>query len=214
MRTANSSKSGSSARSHTAEPIHRPRYALPVSSFSLNFVAEFLLADSNLVGLFFDRALFFGRPVGQTRSVDSSPTGRNMTWRTPTWGRPLWTTTSSRVVAKPAAKQAAQGTESPSTTGRTTMRPKSPHAAGRHLDEARVPPLHRLLEAEGKSVAPPRVCSAVGRRNPGRRGSNQAGGGGREGGSLPQDGEATADRVGVSSLSFVYTFFFLFSGGP
>ena len=34
-----------------------------MSSFSLNFVAEFLLADSNLVGLFFDRVLFFGRPA-------------------------------------------------------------------------------------------------------------------------------------------------------
>ena len=51
--------------------------------------------------------------------------------------------------------------------GRTTMRPKSPRAASWHLDAARVPLLHRLLGAEGRSVAPPRVCSAVGRRNPG-----------------------------------------------
>ena len=35
-----------------------------MSSFSPNFVAEFLLADSNLVGLFFDRVLFFGRAGG------------------------------------------------------------------------------------------------------------------------------------------------------
>ena len=56
-------------------------------------------------------------------------------------------------MAKPAAKQAAPGMESPSTTGRTTMRPKSPRAASRHLDAARVPPLHRLLGAAGKRRA-------------------------------------------------------------
>jgi len=44
-----------------------------------------------------------------------------------------------------------------------------------------------------------------GASNPGRY---KAGGGGREGGSLPQGGEATADRVGVSSLSFIYSFSF------
>ena len=171
------------------------------------------MADSNLVGLFFDRALFFGRPAGQTRSVDSSPTGRNMIWRTPTWGRPAWTTTSSRVVAKPAAKQAAPGSESPSTTGRTTMRPKSPRAASRLLDAAPVPPLHRLLGAEGRTSRRPGSVRQSDEETQGRGGSNQAGGGGREGGSLPQDGEATADRVGVSSHSFVYSFFFLFSSG-
>ena len=162
MRTANSPQSGSSARSHIAEPIRRPRYVLLVSSFSLSFVAEFLwpTLTSRLV---FDRVLSFGLPAGRMRSADSSPTGRSTTWRTPTWGRPLWTTTPSRVVAK----QAALGMESPSTTGRTTMRSKSPRAAGRHLDAARVPPLHRLLGAAGKSVVPRRVCSAVGRRSPG-----------------------------------------------
>ena len=167
MRIASSPKSGNSARSHIAVPILRLRYApLVTFSLSLSLIADHLLADSDLVGLFFDRALCFGRPAGQTRSADSSPTGPNTIWRTPTWRRPVWTTTSSQVVAKPAAKQAAPGSESPSTTGRTTMRPKSSRAASWHLDAARVPPLHHLLGAEGRSVALPRVCLAAERRNP------------------------------------------------
>ena len=167
MQTANSLKSGSSARSHIAEPIRRLRYTLPVSfSFSLSLVAEHLLADSDLVGLFFDRALCFGRPAGQTRSAASSPTGPNTTWRTPTWGRSIWTTTSSRAVAKPAAKQAAPGSLLPSTTGRTRMKPKPSRAASRHLDAARAPPPRSLLGVEVRNVAPPRACSAAERRNP------------------------------------------------
>ena len=116
--------------------------------------------------LVFDRALFFGLQAGRTRSADSSPTGRSTIWRTPTWGRPLWTTTPRRAVAKPAAKQAAPGMELASMTGRTTTRPKSSRAVSRRLAAARVPPLHRLLGAAGKSVVPRRVCSVVGRRSP------------------------------------------------
>ena len=152
------------------EPYSRanppPTVCSPDVFFSL-FVAEFLWADSNLVGLFFDRVLFFGRPAGQTRSAASSPTGPNMTWRTPTWGRSIWTTTSSRAEAKPAAKQAAPGSLLPLTTGRTMMKPKPSRAASRHLDAARAPPPRSLLGVEARSAAPTRACSAAERRNPG-----------------------------------------------
>ena len=150
-------------------PILRLRYAPLVSfsfSLSLSLVAEFLWADSNLVGLFFDRALCFGWPAGQTRSTASSPTGPNTTWRTPTWGRSIWTTPSSRPVAKPAAKQAAPGSLLPSMTSRTRMKPKPSRAASRHPDAARAPPARSLLGVEARSAAPPRACSAAERRNP------------------------------------------------
>ena len=149
-------------------PILRLRYAPLVSfSLSLSLVAEHLLADSDLVGLFFDRALCFGRPAGQTRSAASSPIGPSTTRKTPTWGRSIWRTPSSRPVAKPAAKQAAPGSLLPSTTGRTRMKPKPSRAASRHLDAARAPPPRSLLGVESRSVAPPRVYSAAERRSPG-----------------------------------------------
>ena len=164
MRTASSPQSGGLAKSHTPAHILRLRYTLFILS-SLSFVAEFLLADSNQSARL-GSALSFVLQPSRGGIADFFPTGRSMTWRTTTRGRPPWTKTPWREAAKPAAKLAAPGLESASTTGRTTMRLKSSHAVSRRLATARVPPLRRLLGAAGKSVVPRRVCSAVGRRSP------------------------------------------------
>ena len=141
--------------------IPRLRYAFFILS-SLSFVAEFFLTDSDQSARL-GKALSFDLQPSQGRSADFFPTGRSMTW-----GRPPWTKTPRRV----AAKLAALGLESASTTGRMTTRRKSSHAASRRPTMARVPPPRRLLGAARRSVGLVRQSAEEAQ---GRGGGDQAG---------------------------------------